>query len=103
MKAVFTTVTIESPVVKIIITRRSVYVILSLLILACNHRLLPRVDRERTGIAGNLPLSVTNGYVCLEGIGIGIDSILAGTINQELKVCGLDLEVFTTVNPANPQ
>src|SRR5260370_17610805 len=101
MKAVFTTVTIESPVVKIIITRRSVHVILSLLILACNHRLLPRVDRERTGIAGNLPLSVTNGYVRLVGIGIGIDSILARTINREPTVWVVDLEVFTTVKPAN--
>jgi hypothetical protein len=91
MKTVFTLISSETPVVKIIAPGCRVNIVLSLLILACNHCLLPRVDWEGADIAGNLRLSGTYGNVRLVRIGIGIDPILARTINRERQVRGIHL------------
>jgi hypothetical protein len=91
MKTVFTLISSETPVVKIIVPGCRVNVVLSLLILACNHCLLPCVDREGADIARNLRLSGTDGNVRLVGVRISIDPILARTINRERQVRSIHL------------
>jgi len=71
------------------------------LVLAGNDRLLARVDREGSGIASHLPLSIADRDIRFIRIGVSIDSVFARTVDREGEVRSIDLKILIAIQPAN--
>jgi hypothetical protein len=88
------------PLIEVVIGRLRVHAVLNL-VLTVQHSLLPRVDRECSGIRCDFPDAIANSDVGLVGIRICFDAIFTWPLDSEGLVGSIDFDVFVAVEPAH--